>query len=307
MICAAGIDLGGTKSEVQLFDQQWRQRDVRRDPTPRTYPELVELLATQVHWALERAQGSVPIGLGAAGLLYPDGTSFTANLPVKGQTLLDDLIRSAGHSVTYVNDCRAMALSEAIYGAGRGYTTVMALILGTGVGGGIVQHGRLLPAGPSGTGGEFGHMPASALVAQSNGLPSRPCGCGRLGCAETYIAGPGMSALALHLTGEQLTPEQIDARRHSDEAINEVWAVWVSFTADLLLSLVQVVDPDVIVLGGGLSQIPGVCEALSKGLAATQIRGFGIPRIVLAEGGDASGARGAAMAALAAGGSQDHA
>lgn len=297
MIRAAGIDLGGTKSEVQLFDADWQCVERRRDPTPTTYDGLVMLLAEQVRWSQAQAGGSIPVGLGAAGLVYPDGTSFTANLPVKGQPLLADLERASGQAVTYVNDCRALALSEAIYGAGRGHTTVMALILGTGVGGGIVHAGKLYE-GPAGTGGEFGHMPASAAIALEHDLPLRTCGCGRRGCAETYVAGPGMTALAQHMTGEMLSPETIAARKDTDAAVAKVWAVWRSMTAEMLLTLVQVADPDMIVLGGGLSRIPNLCDELSAALAEVQIEGFGGPKIALAEGGDASGARGAAMAAL---------
>ena len=297
MICAAGIDLGGTKSEVQLFDADWQCVDRRRDPTPATYGALVKLLAEQVQWSAAQVDGTIPVGLGAAGLVYPDGTSFTANLPVKGQPLLADLEQAAGQAVTYVNDCRALALSEAIYGAGRGFRTVMALILGTGVGGGIVHEGKLYE-GPAGTGGEFGHMPASAAIALEHDLPLRPCGCGRRGCAETYVAGPGMTALAEHLIGETLSPETIAARKDTDASVARVWAVWRDMTAEMLLTLVQVADPDVIVLGGGLSRIPNLCDELSAALAQAQIDGFGGPEITLAQGGDASGARGAAMAAL---------
>ena len=302
-IHAAGIDLGGTKSEVQLFDAQWQCIDKRRDPTPSTYAELVSLLATQVQWALAQAGQAIPVGLGAAGLLYPDGTSFTANLPVKGQPLLADIAAAAGHSVTYVNDCRAMTLSEAIYGAGRGHRTVMGLILGTGVGGGIVHDGKLYP-GPAGTGGEFGHMPASAAVMMAHDLPLKVCGCGRTGCSEAYVAGPGLSGLAEHLMGVRLSPEDIAARKDSDPDVARVWSVWLALTADMVLTLVQVADPDVIVLGGGLSQIDGLCEALTEAVAAVQIKGFGGPLITLAQGGDASGARGAALAAA---GGQAHA
>ena len=301
MIRAAGIDLGGTKSEVQLFDADWQCVEKRRDPTPTTYEALVALLAEQVQWALSRAGSPIPVGLGAAGLLYADGTSFTANLPVKGRPLLADLASAAGHPVKYTNDCRALALSEAVFGVGKGYRQVMSLILGTGIGGGIATDGTLRE-GPAGTGGEFGHLPASAAVAKAYDLPIRQCGCGRMGCVETYIAGPGLTALAESLTGRALTPEQVSMQKAVDPEVARVWTAWTAFTADLLLTLVQVSDPDIITLGGGLSRIPGVTDDLERAYAATQIDGFGGPKIVLAEGGDASGARGAAYAAFLEGG-----
>ncbi len=295
MIAAAGIDLGGTKSEVQLFDANWRVVDKRRDATPSTYDALLKMLAEQVRWAL--SDGPVPVGIGAAGLVDKDGNAFTANLPATGRPLPSDIAAEAGHPVTYVNDCRAMALSEAVFGAGKGAHTVMSLILGTGIGGGVVTGGALR-AGPVGTGGEFGHTPASAAVVQRHGLPIYTCGCGRTGCVETYVAGPGLGRMAGVLTGRQLGPKDIAARRKGDPDAARVWQVWVEMTAELLVSLVQSVDPDVIVLGGGLSRIDGVTIELGAALSAAQIPGFGGTPIVLAEGGDASGARGAALAAV---------
>ncbi|WP_420860028.1 ROK family protein [Marivivens marinus] len=297
MIAAAGIDLGGTKSEVQLFDANWRLVNKRRDATPGDYDALVAMLSEQVRWVLDQAGGPVPVGVGAAGLVDPDGNAFTANLPAKGRRLPADIAAAAGHPITYVNDCRALALSEAAFGAGRGHATVMSLILGTGVGGGIAYDGQLRP-GPVGTGGEFGHTPASAAVVSAHELPIYQCGCGRMGCVETYIAGPGLARMARDLTGRDWTPETLAAARSSDAEAGRVWDVWLAMTGDLLLSLVQTVDPDVIVLGGGLSRVPNVAEDLGAALRGGQIAGFGAPPIVLAEGGDASGARGAALAAL---------
>lgn len=297
MIRAAGIDLGGTKSEVQLFDAEWNRVAQRRDATPRDYDSLVSVLVEQVQWAIAQAGAPIPVGVGAAGLVDAGGNAFTANLPAKGRPLPADIAQISGHPITYVNDCRALALSEATFGAGRGYRTVMSLILGTGIGGGIALDGKLVP-GPAGTGGEFGHTPAAAAVVSRHGLPIYRCGCGRLGCVETYIAGPGLRRMAGDLTGTPASPEEISAGKGRDENLRKVWSVWLEMTAELLLSLVQTADPDVIVLGGGLSQVPGVTEDLAAALSATQIAGFGAPRIVLAEGGDASGARGAALAAV---------
>jgi len=197
---------------------------------------------------------------------------------------------------TYVNDCRALALSEAVFGAGRGHATVLALILGTGIGGGVAHDGRLRP-GPTGTGGEFGHGGAALAPVMRHGLPVHRCGCGRMGCVETYIAGPGLQRMAADLTGQAMTPEEIASQKSTDAGAGRVWQAWTEITAELLLSTVYAVDPDCIVLGGGLSKIDGVVADLSAALQAVQIEGFSIPPIRLAEGGDASGARGAAFAA----------
>lgn len=295
MTCA-GLDIGGTKIEVQVFDDQWAEVARQRVPTPEGYDALVQAVADQIHWA-EATHGPLEaIGIGAAGLVHPDtGLAKTANLSATGQPFPADIAHAAGRAVSYVNDCRALALSEAIFGAGRGHHTVMALIIGTGIGGGITVGGTLMP-GPTATGGEFGHTALPARIASEHGLPIERCGCGRLGCIETYLAGPGLERLAKHLTGQEMSAPRIAELRASDMA--PVWAVWCQIAAELIHTLTLTVDPDVIVLGGGLSAVPGVEDDLTAAAAQAQIPGFAPARLVLAEGGDASGARGAAYAAL---------
>lgn len=293
---AAGIDLGGTKIEAQLFDADWALVDRRRIATPRDYATLVAAVAEQIGW-IEGQGGRLPVGISAAGLVNPaTGLALTANLAAMGKPFPADIIAAVGRPVTYINDCRALTLSEAVFGAAKGQSPAVGLILGTGIGGGVAIDGRLVP-GPSGTGGEFGHfaLPAGPVVA--HGLPVPLCGCGRIGCAETLIAGPGMTRICEALTGEPLSPPEIAARR-SEPALARVFAVWTALLAELLKTLTLVIDPACIVLGGGLSKIAGLVPALEGALAVTQLPGFAIPRLVLAEGGDASGARGAAYAAL---------
>jgi len=291
----AGIDIGGTKIEVQVFDDNWGEIARHRLATPKDYPAIVAAVVDQIDWATREAGSISAVGIGAAGLVNPEtGHAFTANLAASGHPFPSDIARQAGRAVTYVNDCRALALSEAVFGAGQGKRVVMALIIGTGVGGGIAVDQQLLP-GPTATGGEFGHTAAPAHIVAEYRLPVYQCGCGRMGCIETYIAGPGLERLAKFVTGEDVTTKQIAARRETDMA--QVWSIWCAFTAEMIHSLTLTVDPDVIVLGGGLSAIAGVVEDLGKVASQTQIAGFGAAPIVLAQGGDASGARGAAYAA----------
>jgi predicted NBD/HSP70 family sugar kinase len=295
---AAGIDLGGTKIEAQVFAPDWTCADRRRIDTPRDYDALVAAMADQIGWITARAGGQVPVGISAAGLVNPDsGLAFTANLPATGRPFPADIARAAGRAVTYVNDCRALTLSEAVFGAARGLSPVAGLILGTGIGGGVAIGGRLVP-GPAMVGGEFGHFAAPAHLVAAHGLPVYRCGCGRMGCTETYLAGPGLTRLCAHLTGRALSPPQIAAQKGEDPAIAGVWAVWTAFAAELLITLTFVIDPAAIVLGGGLSQIPGVADDLSAALSQAQLPGFAVPRVMVAAAGDASGARGAAFAAL---------
>lgn len=293
-----GIDLGGTKIEVQIFDHAWKIVDRRRIGTPRDYPALIAAIAAQIAWADGVAGRRLPVGVSAAGLVNPStGLALTANLPATDKPLPADIDAAAGRRVIFVNDCRALALSEAVFGAGRGASPVMALILGTGVGGGVAVGQKLLP-GLARVGGEFGHMPAPAALVARHGLPVVTCGCGIDGCIETLTAGPGLVRLATALTGRALTPEEIGTTRHADPDAARVWQVWTALVAEHLRALCLVVDPEVVVIAGGLSQMPGLCEALTETLDRIHWPGFARPRITVAEGGETSGARGAAFAAL---------
>ena len=292
---AVGIDLGGTKIEAQVFDDAWSVIARQRTETPKNYDELLAVMAEQIRWARTQIGGAAPIGIGAAGLVNPaNGLALTANLAATGHPFPADIEEATGCPVTYVNDCRALALSEAVFGQGKGHDTVMALILGTGVGGGICVNGRIL-RGPTMTGGEFGHTSAPAHIVSQYDLPLVRCGCGRMGCIETYISGPGMSRLAKHLTDEIMAPPEIAAKRNGEMA--KVWKIWCALAADLLHTLTMTADPDIIVLGGGLSQIEGIADDLTQAMKCAQLSDFSSPQLVLAQGGDASGARGAAYAA----------
>lgn len=292
---AGGLDLGGTKIEAQVFDPKWDLIDQKRVATPQTYPELVTAIAGLIQWIETTYGGGLPIGIGAAGLVHPvTGRALTANICASSQPLPADIKAAAQRDVTYLNDCRALALSEAVFGSGKGHRTVASVILGTGIGGGLAFDGAL-PAGPTGTGGEFGHTSAPAALIAQNGLPIFPCGCGRDGCIETYISGAGLERLALSLCGTQMSPPDIAAQRDTTAA--PVWAAWCALVGDFLRNLILTLDPDVIVLGGGLSSITGVADALARATQDAQIEDFTVPPIVIAQGGAESGARGAAYAA----------
>lgn len=294
---AAGIDLGGTKIELQLFDNEWQLASRKRVDTPQDYDALVGALADIVRWADSEAGTSIPVGIGAAGLLNPETElALTANLCATGKPLKLDVEKAVGRAITYVNDCRALALSEAVFGVGKDAETVLALILGTGVGGGVSVNGSIL-SGPTQTGGEFGHMASPAHLLQKYNLPAVQCGCGRVGCVETYISGRGMTRLAKAIMGEDLKPPQIVERKATDAKAMQVWEIWSALTAELLCNLTLAIDPDVIILGGGLSKIEGLTDILQSQAQKAQLGDFGIPPIRLAQGGDASGARGAAYAA----------
>jgi len=292
---AVGLDVGGTKIEAQVFDDTWGMLDSQRVATPKTYPELIAAIAESIRWAQSRTADDIAIGIGAAGLIDPvSGTALTANICASGQTIPADIAAAIGRPITYLNDCRALTLSEAVFGAGRPYKTVASVILGTGVGGGIAVD-RTLLSGPTQTGGEFGHCAAPAHLIARYDLPLVACGCGQTGCIESYISGPGLERMALALTGKPMTSRTVADARGGDA--KTVWEAWCALTADMLRTLILTVDPDVIVFGGGLSNITGLVDDLTGATRAAQIGDFPIPPLVLAQGGDASGARGAAYAA----------
>lgn len=294
---ALGVDLGGTKIEAQVFADDWHLLDRRRVATPDSYPALVHALVDLVGWADALADGPVSVGIGAAGMVNPrDGRVLAANLAAHDKPLPADLVAALGRPVRYLNDSHALALSEAVLGAGQPFASVFALVLGTGVGGGHVRCGRL-QTGLSGTGGEVGHLPAPAHLVQAHGLPVVDCACGRRGCIETLISGAGLACIAHAMTGEMRTVPQIIAARGNDARMAQVWQVWCALTADLVQTLMRTLDPDCIVLGGGLSDIPFMVDDLTRAVGQAGFAGFDSPVILRAAGGAASGARGAAYAA----------
>jgi len=293
---AIGLDIGGTKIEAQVFDADWQVSERRRIATPTVYVDLVTAVAEQIAWA-EAVAGARPIGISSAGLINPaTGLALTANLCATGKPFPADIEAASGRRVTFVNDCRAFTLSEATLGAGREAASVAGLILGTGVGGGFALGGRLI-GGHANVGGEFGHAPLPADLIVRYDLPVVACGCGRTGCVETLVSGPGLTRIADRIAGRPLTPIEIVEARQTDDTVARVWAIWCELVAEVMMLLVTTVDPEVIVLGGGLSNIPEVTADLTQALDTAQISGFASPRILLAQGGDASGARGAAIAA----------
>lgn len=294
---SAGIDLGGTKIEAQIFAPDWSLEHRRRIDTPKDYNGLVAAMANQIAWIDATSGTNPPIGVAAAGLVNPaTGHAYTANLPATGHPFPADISQAAGRHVTYINDCRAMTLSEAIFGAAKGLSPVVGLILGTGIGGGVAVDGRLIP-GPAMVGGEFGHTYAPAHLVAAHGLPIVTCGCGRSACIETLIAGPGLTRIAETTTGQAMTPEQVISVKAKDQKAAQVYDIWCALVAELLMTLTFTIDPAAIVLGGGLSNIPGLIADLTAAQARIQLPGFTCPRLMLAEGGDSSGARGAAYAA----------
>ena len=285
-----GIDLGGTKTEAALFDDAgtvvWR----KRVPTPSNYQGTVATVMALVAEADAEAGAHSPVGIGTPGAwVAATGTMKNCNSTwLNGRALLTDLNAGLQDRVRIANDADCFALSEARDGAAVGAAVVFGVILGTGVGGGIVVDGRLL-AGPNAIAGEWGHTPLPYLRADTAleaDLADRPCYCGRTNCVETFLSGPGLARTHAELTGEQLDAADVpDGSPTLD--------LYTTMLARALAQIVNVLDPHVIVLGGGVSNVRGLAEAVGRKLPRYGFTHEGRTAIVAAKHGDASGVRGA--------------
>jgi fructokinase len=284
-----GIDLGGTKIELLALDAQGRETYRKRVPSPsHDYDAMVRAIAELVV-AAERdlgARGSV--GIGIPGALSPvTGLVKNANsTKLIGRPFKQDLERLLEREVRMMNDANCFALSEAVDGAAAGADVVFGVILGTGVGGGVVVRGQVL-TGPNAIAGEWGHNPLPLPTADD--LPLRECYCRRLGCIEAYLSGPSLARDHERATGEKLSPAQIVAG--DNEA---TLARYEESLARALGTIINVLDPVVVVLGGGLSNVQRLYDHVPKIWGRYLCSDHVATRLVRAMHGDASGVRGAA-------------
>jgi fructokinase len=287
-----GIDLGGTKTEIVALDKSGAAVLRRRVETPRNYDALLRMLSGLIS-GVETELGA----RGSIGMAIP-GTESSGSRLIKnanttwliGKPLRRDLEQMLGRAVRLANDANCFALSEASDGAAAGAATVFGVIAGTGVGGGVVVDGKVL-SGAHGIGGEWGHIPLPAPKVEE--VETAPlCYCGKRGCLEVWCSGPGLAAEFKRVTGRDARAEEIAASKGAEE--RAAMDRWVDRFARALATMVNILDPDVIVLGGGLSNIarlygdlPPLVERYAFNLGAT-------PRIVKNLHGDSSGVRGAA-------------
>lgn len=290
-----GVDLGGTKIEAIALDAAGATLARRRIPSPRhDYRATLDAIARLVE-AIEAETGKRgSLGVGTPGALSPfTGRMRNANsVWLNGQSLDRDLAERLGRPVRIANDADCFALSEATDGAGRGARTVFGVIIGTGTGGGLVVGGQLL-AGPNAIAGEWGHNPLP--WPRLDELPGPECYCGKHGCLETFLSGPGLAADYRRQAGQALDPPEILAAAGRGEApALAALARHADRMARGLAGVVNLLDPEVIVLGGGLSNLPHLYAEL-PGLIRPHLfcDGFAT-RILPPVHGDAGGVRGAA-------------
>jgi fructokinase len=289
-----GIDLGGTKIEAIALDAARQERFRHRVPTPRgSYDGTIEAVASLVERA-EAVVGSSTVGIGMPGVISPaTGLVKNANSTwLNGRPLAEDLATRLNRPVRLANDANCFALSEATDGAAAGKAVVFGVILGTGVGGGLIVCGRVV-TGANAIAGEWGH---NALPwPETAELPGPDCYCGRRGCIETFLSGPALAADHRQRTGVRLDAASIvSAAAAGDSAAQTSVAIYERRLARGLASIINVLDPDAIVLGGGLSNMSSLYERVPRLWGEFVFSDAVVTRLVRAAHGDSSGVRGAA-------------
>ncbi len=306
-----GIDLGGTKTELIALDASGKQLDRFRTPTPsHTYEALVQNIVAMVHQAqsnLALTDSQTSLGVGIPGSLSAiDNTVRNANTVVlNGRPLQVDLQQLLKRPVAIQNDANCLALSEATDGAGANADVVFAVILGTGVGGGLAVNRQVI-AGRNRVAGEWGHNPLP--WPQDQERPGPNCYCGRNGCIETWLSGPGFAAdfrrarlLVVDASSGDAALKAPDIVAASlDQAhplFSHAQAALMRYADRLARSfagVINILDPDIIVIGGGMSNVTSLYPMVAKLLPSYVIGGQCSTPLVQAQHGDSSGVRGAA-------------
>ena len=295
-----GVDFGGTKIEAAALDDSGGFLARLRAPNPGHYDAAIRTVCELVA-AVESAAGvRGTVGVGAPGSLSPrSGVIRNSNSTyLNGRRFHDDLSQALGRPIRTANDANCLALSEALDGAASGAGSVFAAILGTGCGGGIVVDGRLLE-GANGLGGEWGHVPLP--WPDFDELQVAPCWCGQRGCLETWISGTGFErdhAASVAAAGAAAlplrAPQIVVAARAGDATAVASLDRYLDRLARALAMIVNLVDPEVFVFGGGMSNLPELYEQLAPRMRDRIFADAWEARLVAARWGDSSGVRGAA-------------
>lgn len=289
-----GIDWGGTKLEVIALDNEGGSLLRERVPTPQgNYDACIRTVCNLVAMAEETFAETGSVGIGIPGTISPASglVKNASSTWLNGKPLLEDVQHALGREVRIQNDANCMAVSEAVDGAGKGYRAVAGVILGTGCGCGIAIDGVAL-VGRHGIAGEFGHTPLPNMSADE--YPGLECWCGKRGCLEAYISGSGFQRDYASRVGDENDLPVQEILALGSVAARQTYAAYCDRLARGLAQLVNIIDPDIIVLGGGMSNISRLYQDVPK-LMETHVFSdvFNTP-IVAASHGDSSGVRGAA-------------
>jgi fructokinase len=290
-----GVDLGGSKIEIIALDEIGAPRLRRRVATPRgDYAKTLATIAELVRAAEAELDCRGRVGICTPGAISP-ATGLLKNsnsVCLNGKPLDQDLQRLLQREVRIANDADCFALSEAADGAATGAATVFGVIVGTGTGGGLVVHGRLL-AGPNAIAGEWGHNPLP--WPSDDERPGPACYCGKTGCIETWLSGPGLEREYRRLGGTMLKAERIAEQDRRGEGLAVACLDhYIDRMARAMASVINVVDPEVIVLGGGVSNIERLYRDVPRAWAEYVFSDRVDTRLIPPRHGDSSGVRGAA-------------
>ncbi len=292
---AIGIDLGGTKTELIALAPEGTTLRRERIDTPRDdYPGTIAGIVQLIEMAETALQERATVGVGIPGAISRHtGRIKNANSTwLIGQDLPGDLARRLNRPIRVANDANCFALSEAVDGAAAGASTVFGVILGTGTGGGVVIDGQIL-VGANTIGGEWGHNPMPWMTPREH--PGKPCYCGRTGCIETFLSGPGWTADMQQQFGLAGPARAIAAAaRAGDAASRAAVEIYADRLARALATVINIVDPEVIVLGGGLSGIESLYDRVPALWTEYVFSDRVDTRLRPPRYGDSSGVRGAA-------------
>jgi fructokinase len=289
-----GIDFGGTKVEAAALDASGAYLARVRTPNPGSYDAAIETIRDLIAQVEQQAGGVGTVGIGLPGSISPTtGVMRNSNSTyLNGRTFREDLTTALGRDVRLANDANCLALSEAVDGAAAGAKVAFAIILGTGCGGGLVVDGRLID-GANGIAGEWGHMPLPWPSPEES--PGPQCWCGQRGCLEMWVSGTGLRHDYAQHAGQALSGEAIiDRLRQGEPAAKAAFDRYIDRLGRAIAALCNIVDPDAIVLGGGLSNVAEIYERLPAAIEPRVFSDRWRTKIAPAVWGDASGVRGAA-------------
>ncbi len=292
-----GVDVGGTKIELACFLDDFSLLETTRQPTPvDSYHDFLSTILRMVEAVDDRAGTRGSLGIGLPCTFDSEGRAHASGIScLSGQRVKLDLAEALDRPIAFENDVNSFTLSEANGGAGDGYRNVLGLVLGTGVGGGLCIN-RELYQSRQGVACEYGHLPIPSKLKTRHELPDRICGCGLEDCYNIYVSGSGLRWIAQHQGNSEVDPEHLISRAASGEReATQVFDVFIDLCGAFIAQLTLMYDPDVIVLGGGMSKSSLIYERLPDAITPHLLTGVTAPPVVAPKYGDASGVRGVAQ------------
>ena len=290
-----GIDLGGTKTESILIDDKGNEIFRKRIQTEKNYEGTIKGITSLVKEIEQKFNQVNSIGIGMPGIVskYTSLVKNANSIWLNGKPLKKDLDSILNKNVNIENDANCFTLSEAVDGAGKDFNVIFGVIIGTGTGGGLVMN-KKIHQGINQIGGEWGHT----SLPNRNDIDkkyAKKCFCGLEGCMETYVSGPGFSYIFNNINNENFNSHQIIAEfKNETERSKLALENYVDHLARGLSNVVNIIDPDIIILGGGMSNVDYICENINKQLKKYIISDTFHTKVVKNKHGDSSGVRGAA-------------